>query len=208
MKKLLDSIERLKKSPIKKQIDLRAKEFEALGQKRAAQIFNELCFCLMTANFNAQRSIDIQKAIGDGFHTFSPKQMAQKLKALGHRFPNTRAKFIIEARKHKSELSKFVKTRLKDYQFRDWLVKNVKGLGHKEASHFLRNIGRKDCAIIDFHILDLLQDCGLVKKKKPISKKIYLEVEEILKNIAKKSGLDLGKLDLYLWYLETGKILK
>ena len=41
-----------------------------------------------------------------------------------------------------------------------------------------------------------------------MSKKKYLEIEGLLRKIAGKTGLTLGELDLYLWYLETGKILK
>jgi len=35
------------------------------------------------------------------------KQIAKKLKDLGHRFPNTRAKYIVEARKRKTLLEKY-----------------------------------------------------------------------------------------------------
>ena len=91
---------------------------------------------------------------------------------------------------------------------RDWIVKNVKGLGYKEASHFLRNIGFDDFAIIDFHIVDLLADYNLIKKPKNLNRKKYLEIEKILRKISRKTGLTLAELDLYLWYLETGKILK
>jgi N-glycosylase/DNA lyase len=91
---------------------------------------------------------------------------------------------------------------------REWIVNNVKGLGYKEASHFLRNIGFDDYAIIDFHIVDVLVNHKLIEKPKTITKRKYLEIEEILKNIAKETNLTLAELDLYLWYMETGKILK
>jgi len=91
---------------------------------------------------------------------------------------------------------------------REWLVESVKGLGYKEASHFLRNIGYDDYAIVDFHIVDLLVRHNLIKKPKTLSRVKYLEIEEILRKIAKKSGLTLAELDLYLWFLETNKVLK
>jgi len=74
----------------------------------------------------------------------------------------------------------------------------------------LRNIGYKNLAIIDFHIIDLLVRYGLIEKprNKSLTPKRYLEIENALKKISKKTGLHLGELDLYLWYLETGKILK
>ena len=95
-----------------------------------------------------------------------------------------------------------------EHEIRDWLVKNIKGLGMKEASHFLRNIGFNDVAIIDFHIVDLLVAEGILKKPKTITAKIYLEIEKALRFIANELDMGLGELDLYLWYLETGKVLK
>jgi N-glycosylase/DNA lyase len=35
-----------------------------------------------------------------------------------------------------------------------------------------------------------------------------LEIEEVLKELSEKTNINLGELDLYLWYEETGKILK
>jgi len=88
------------------------------------------------------------------------------------------------------------------------LVKNVKGLGYKEASHFLRNTGKKNLAIIDFHIIDLLERHRLIEKPKTISKARYLEIEDVLRKLGTKAGLNQSELDLYLWYMETGKVLK
>src|SRR5437773_34725 len=46
---------------------------------------------------------------------------------------------------------------------RAWLVREVDGLGWKEASHFLRNIGRGDgLAILDRHILRNLMRHGVI----------------------------------------------
>ena len=90
----------------------------------------------------------------------------------------------------------------------NWLAKNIKGLGMKEASHFLRNIGYKNVAIIDFHILDLLARYGLIEKPKTMTPKKYIEIENELKKISEKTGINLGELDLYLWYKETGKDLE
>ena len=41
-----------------------------------------------------------------------------------------------------------------------------------------------------------------------MTKNKYLEIEDILKKLAKKINLSLAELDLYLWYKETGKVLK
>ncbi len=205
---LTKQVNSLKKTSTGELIKQRMKEFEKNKKAANSTLFSELSFCLLTANFDAEKTIKIQRQMGKGFLSLSEKQLSKKLKGLGHRFPNTRAKYIVEARKHAKDLKKVLKQFKTDEERRNWLVKNIKGLGFKEASHFLRNIGYENVAIVDFHILDLLEKNNLMQKPKTLSKKRYLEVEEILKKISEKTGISLGELDLYLWFLETGKVLK
>ncbi|MBU1252440.1 MAG: N-glycosylase, partial [Nanoarchaeota archaeon] len=86
----------------------------------------------------------------------------------------------------------------------------IRGLGMKESSHFLRNTGFQNVAIIDFHIVDILARHGLIEKpkNKSLTPKKYLELESLLNELAGKTGTSLGELDLYLWYEETGTIFK
>jgi N-glycosylase/DNA lyase len=189
-------------------VDTRIKEFEELGAKPCGEIFKELCFCILTANFAAEKSIEIQETIGGGFLTHSEPQLADKLKELGYRYPNIRAKYIVEARRYKDSLKETVESFGDEYDSREWLVKNVKGIGYKEASHFLRNIGYKNSAIVDFHIIDLLARCGLIEKPKTLTKTKYMGIEELLGKIAVEADMNLAELDLYLWHIETGKVLK
>ena len=210
MQPLIKSIENLKKSEIKEIIDSRIKEFSELGKSSINEIFKELCFCLLTANFSAQGGIKIQKEINNGFLTLSEIDLAKKLSELGHRFPNARAKYIFLAREKINGLKKILESDESNLKKREEIVKNIKGLGMKEASHFLRNIGYKNLAIIDFHIVDSLVKHNLIEKpnSKFLTPKKYLEIENLLKQLAQKTNLNLGELDLYLWYQETGKILK
>ena len=207
MSELLKSVEALKNSDIGKTISGRIDEFKKLGKKSDDELFKELCFCILTANFNAEKSIKIQDEIGECFLDDSEDDLKFKLKKLGHRYPNMRANYIAHSRGCKDSLKKV--TSSSDVKaIRDWVVNNVKGLGYKEASHFLRNIGFDDYAIIDFHIIDILVKNNLIKRPKSLTKNKYLEIEDILRSISKQLNLSLAELDLYLWYLETGKILK
>ena len=208
MNELIEKIDSLRNKEIKHVIEQRMKEFESFKKKSDNEIFKELCFCLMTANFNAAKSIVIQKEIDDGFLNWEKEKLAEELVRLGHRFPNARAGFISEAQKYKDSIKQVLDAIENDIEKRAWLVKNVKGLGLKESSHFLRNIGHKDVAIIDFHIIDLLERGGLIEKPKTITPKVYIEVENLLRELSRKVNINLGELDLYLWYEETGKILK
>jgi N-glycosylase/DNA lyase len=207
MEELINKVQSLKKTNINNIVKKRIDEFKAIDKESNDELFKEMCFCLLTANYNAEKSIKIQKKIGDCFITDSQEILCNKLKDYGHRFPNARAGYICGSIKFKEELSKIVKFHDKK-AIRDWFVENIKGLGYKEASHFLRNIGFDDYAIIDFHIVDILVNNKIIEKPKTLNKKKYIEIEKILKNIAKETDLTLAELDLYLWYMETGKVLK
>lgn len=204
---LYKSLKKLKRSDIGRKIRNQIRVFSSFRNKNNAKLFNELCFCLLTANYSAEGGIRIQKKIGNGFLSLSLNELVSALKNCSYRFPNTRAAYIIEARRHRDFLKKLFEFR-NGKDAREWLVKNIKGLGYKEASHFLRNIGFSDVAIIDFHIIDVLRRYSFIKKPKTLTRKKYLAIEKKLEKIAKEANLSLGELDLYLWYLETGKILK
>lgn len=205
---LENEIASLKHSPVAKTIARRIRSFKKLKKKSEREIFKELCFCILTANYNAAGAIRIQRAIGDGFIFWPYRKLALSLRKNGYRFPNTRASYICKARSHIPFLKNISYS--SGASAREWLVKNILGLGYKEASHFLRNIGFDDVAIIDFHIIDLLARHGLIKKPKTrsLSRKTYLRIEKKLRMLAKKMSLTLAELDLYLWYIETGKVLK
>ena len=208
MKDLLNSIEKLKNNKVRTLVDSRIKEFSEMKKNSSNSIFIELCFCIMTANCGAEKCIEIHETIGDDFLKLSQDQLSNKFKELGYRYPNIRSKYITDARNNNEELIKRIKSNKNGRMLREWIVSNIKGIGYKEASHFLRNIGFKDYAIVDFHIVDLLVKYNLIEKPKSMTKKNYLEIEKILTGIAKNVILNLAELDLYLWYLETGKVLK
>jgi len=205
---LIQTIEILKKDDISKIIQNRIKEFSSIKKEGIAKIFKELCFCIMTANCGAAKCIEVNDRIDEGFLNLPEEELVNKFKEFGYRFPNIRAKYIIEARNYISELESIINSNINEIKLREWVVKNVKGIGYKEASHFLRNIGYKNLAIIDFHIVDLLVKYDLIQKPKSMTKKKYLEIENVLKQIGREVSLDMAKLDLYLWYKETGKVQK
>ncbi|MFW9783923.1 MAG: N-glycosylase/DNA lyase [Candidatus Heimdallarchaeota archaeon] len=207
MQDLIDSINRLKSSEISEVIKSRINEFSEIRDLDGDTIFKELCFCIMTANCAAEKCIEIHEKIGEKFNFLSQTDLTKMFKKYGYRFPNIRSQYIIQARDFKIDLEEKIKLDSND-ELREWLIKNIKGFGYKEASHFLRNIGFNDYAIVDFHIVDLLVEYNLIEKPKSMSKQKYIEIEIILKNIANKLDLSLAELDLYLWFLETGKILK
>ena len=143
--------------------------------------------------------------------------MTAALKQAGaHRFPVARPRYIVTTRNYfhaecGMALRKHLR-RFKDpFERRDWLAqeKQVKGLGYKEASHFLRNIGVKGHAILDKHVMRCLVEVGVVDSAKPPStRRKYLEAEQQLIRFARDIGVDFDELDLVLWSMKTGEVLK
>jgi N-glycosylase/DNA lyase len=203
---LVERVERLKPA-IGWLVKKRVGDFLSFKFKDDREWFSELCFCILTANSSAEIGIKIQNEVGyEGFAKFEREELVKRLKELGYRFYNVRASYIVEARKHLD-----IKDRIKGLEAREareWLVKNVKGLGYKEASHFLRNTGTLDLAILDRHILRMMEKGGVIKMPKNLSRKRYLKIESKFIELAERLEMRAGELDLYLWYLATGKILK
>jgi N-glycosylase/DNA lyase len=207
MEHLIEKVEDLKNSDFRKTVDRRLDEFRELGRKSNKEWFSELCFCLLTANTSAELGIRIQKEFGyRGFTDYKDeKELAKKLKDAKYRFYNRRAHFIDLANRY--TCLKDILHKQKD--MREWLVENIKGIGYKEASHFLRNIGFFDYAILDKHILRILAEEKLIDSvPNSLNRKRYLEYEKILHELCRRIDMTQGELDLYLWYLKTGKVLK
>ncbi|MCX7653839.1 MAG: N-glycosylase/DNA lyase [Fervidobacterium sp.] len=201
MDKLTELIEEL--NSIKKQaesmVEARWSEFEMLRERGSEEeLFSELSFCILTANWSAQGGIKAQKLIGDGFIYLSEEDLAQKLREIGHRYPEARAKFIASNRWILGQLRKL----LLESDPREFFVKNVKGLGWKESSHFLRNVAFTNYAILDKHVLRTMMRYGIIQQiPKGWTKKRYLDYEERLRKVSVAFGEHLGKFDLYLWYM-------
>ena len=206
IKKLSSSYKRRKDK-----IKSRLKEFKAVGKSSRDNIFAELCFCILTPQSRAvycDGAVRELKASG----LLLRGDAHQIRKALGRvRFPNNKALYLVEARKHDKRLNIKEKVGHSDnIKARDWLVKNIKGLGYKEASHFLRNIGLgHNLAILDVHILRNLIKLRVIKTlPKTLSRKHYLSIEEKLKNFSRKVKIPMDELDLLFWSNETGFVFK
>jgi N-glycosylase/DNA lyase len=199
----------------KNKIRKRLKEFRRVYSSKDRAIFEELCFCLFTPQANA---LSCDKAVKElkrsGILFRGREEEIRKMLKGKVRFQNNKAGYCVEARSLFSEGKILrVKKRIDPedaFKTREWLVKNVKGLGYKEASHFLRNIGLgRDLAILDVHILRNLKRYGVIKEvPKSINRKIYLQIEEKMKEFSKALEIPLEELDLLFWSCETGFIFK
>jgi len=210
---LLRAIKRLEGDPrIRQLVEKRISEFDETRRGSSSAWFSELAYCLLTAYSSAERgqlcvdALDECGALMDG----STRDVAETLRRQGHRFADRRAEYIVAARRLAPILKETIQGFRTSGEARKWLVENVKGIGWKEASHFLRNVGYLDVAILDRHILSNLREHGLIpdEGRKGLTKRRYLEYERVLRKAADRLGMPLGKMDLYLWYRKTGKVLK
>ncbi|MCK5780786.1 MAG: N-glycosylase/DNA lyase [Psychrilyobacter sp.] len=176
----------------------------------------ELAFCILTPQSKARGA---EKAINSMleagvFWTGFEDELVAHLNTV--RFQNIKAKNLVLLREFmKDEDGKIITKTLVDkigdvFDKRLWLVKNIKGIGYKEASHFLRNIGFCDeVAILDRHILKNIQKLGVIKEvPKTITPKKYLEIEKKIDKYCKKIEIPMDHFDLLLWYLEAGEVFK
>lgn len=184
-------------------------EFESVGKGSDERLFLELAFCLCTPQSKAKACWEAVRKLAEK-GTLHGGTRAEIMRGLsGVRFANNKSSYIINARDNFSKINKF-KNLNGPFEMREFLVKNVKGLGWKEASHFLRNVGYGgDIAILDRHILrNLLRFKVIPEIPKSISKEKYLNIENKMIKFSQRVGIPLQELDMLFWSLETGEVFK
>jgi N-glycosylase/DNA lyase len=201
---------------IKEKIEARLNTFRQLGEKGSNKdIFAELVFCILTPQSKAKVCWEAVKKLIEKNLLLkgSKKQIVKELNKV--RFKYNKTNYIIGARKYFLVNGKIsIKPRIAQfnnvYESREWMVRNIKGIGYKEASHFLRNIGLgENLAILDRHILKNLKLLKIINEiSEFLSKSIYLKIEKKMKEFAEEINIPMEHLDLVLWYKETGEIFK
>jgi N-glycosylase/DNA lyase len=207
MKSLISQIRSLQNSPINYQIETRLKQFTSFKSHPTEKWFQELCFCILAANSKQKTAEKIETSLGyKKLLTIPQQDLANYIRENKHRFHNNKAKYIVEARKFSN--IKNILAPMQELEARSWLIKNIKGLGYKESSHFLRNTGSRNLAILDRHILNTLAENKIIEKPKTLTPKLYLEIESKFNSLAQKLKISSAKLDLLVWYLRNGEIAK
>ena len=198
------------------EIKQRLSEFDLVWKEGSdARLWEEMVYCFFTGGCSAKmglRSVDaVRPLLGSG----SQPEIASALTGV-HRYPNARARYVFASRAFlKEHCNLELRKKLESFECRlerrDWLVreKGIKGLGYKEASHFLRNIGLKGYAILDKHVLKCLAELKIIDTPKPPNTRSkYLRVEDQLRDLTERTKIDFDEMDLVLWSMKTGQILK
>lgn len=183
--------------------------------KDDCRLFEELSFCIFTANTSAEMGLKAVDAVRNVLITGNANEMTRRLEGI-YRFNNVRPSHIVHTRNYlKDSLNFQLKNKIKSFknknELRDFFALNndIKGLGMKESSHFLRNIGFEGYAILDKHIINSLHEFGILKNNdKPRNYKEYLNIEQKFIDFSNEINIDIDELDLLLWSRKNGRILK
>ncbi len=212
------TIERIKQAHIERGADIRRRiaEFEDIWREAADErLWEEMVYCFFTGGCSARMGLRSIEAVRPILLTGTHSELMNALVGR-HRYPRARSGYIVASRDFLQEHCGLrLREKLNSFddalERRDWLVKEkrIKGLGYKEASHFLRNIGLKGYAILDKHILRSLAELKIIEEAKPPNSRLkYLTIEKEVKKLAARLEIDFDELDLVLWSLKTGEILK
>ncbi len=214
-KELIDELRRdyRTKKPL---IVKRLAEFRAAYGKGDRAIFEELCYCILTAGSSARMGARTVEALRDLLRSGEERDLQERARLHRVRFWRLRPSYIVHTREYLKDacgmkLRKLIESFESPEERRDFFAHNkgIKGLGYKEASHFLRNIGFPGYAILDKHILNSLREMGVISERmRPSSRAGYLAIEKRLALFALRIGIDMDHLDLLLWSRKTGEILK
>lgn len=169
--------------------------------------FWELVFCLLTPQSKAERCFSAVQEL----RTLPVLTQARVARVLRKhtRFHNHKASYVLLAQRQWPNLVALLDTTDR-LALRNELASRVKGLGLKEAGHFLRNIGKSDhqFAILDRHVLKHMHAHRVISQPFIKSTNDYFALEQKYLTWTQQLAIPADELDLVLWSLETGKVFK
>ena len=154
----------------------------------------------LTPNFSNFRKFE------EDVRALLQKPLRVRDRNIRYRFPNVRAQQIVQVHKTVSKLggslSKIVYEVKQPQELRDYLIEILPGIGPKQASMFLRNIGISyDLAILDRHVLNYMHATNIVTNAgaRSFGKREYLSTEMKLLKYAEELGYPVGCVDWAIW---------
>lgn len=180
--------------------------------KNEKQLFLELAFCLLTPQSRPRNAEKVLNRLieNDLLYTGKKEELSEHLAPV--RFKNRKAQYLIHARDHinNAPLGKILRSLETALARRRYLVASFKGMGMKEASHFLRNSGfDTDVAILDRHVLRTMEELSIIDSiPKSITPETYDCLEAKLQKFAKEIHIPMSYLDFVIFYLKTGELFK
>ena len=195
-------------------IRARLEEFREKWRESDESLFEEVAYCILAIQTKARASDAAVRGLKDrGLLIEGDAPAIAEFLRPRVRFHNHKAAYLVAARERllggDLSLREWLST-TPTRAVRERLVRDVDGLGYKEASHFLRNVGRgEDLAILDRHVLRNLRYHGVIHEvPRSLSRRRYLTIEEKVRAFSAAVGIPMAALDLVLWSRETGEVFK
>ncbi len=203
----------------KEQIRQRLNEFAAVPQE---EWFYETAFCLLTPQSKAVHADAVIRTLKERGFRDGPFDPVDTLRDPNHyiRFHRVKADRLLWLQQHWLEIEPILADarhhagqdhagHLRCRERRDALAGSINGMGLKEASHVLRNIGCRGLAIIDRHLLRCLEACGVIPDRSvSMTARRYHEIEIAFAAFSSKVGIEMDELDLLFWSEISGLLLK
>ena len=192
----------------KKEIKNRLTEFSKVSQEN---YFYEMCYCILTPQTSAKKSMiaieNLQKLDFQN-RNINPELILNN-KNNYIRFHKNKSKYLVLLKENYFEVMKLFSKKNSNFELRSEIQKKIVGYGLKESSHFLRNVGYKNLAILDRHILKNLVKYKVIKSfPKSLNSIMYFKIEKKFLEFSKKIKISIDELDLFFWSFQTGEILK
>ena len=200
---------------IKKDISKAISGYKKAWRGTEKEVFAEMAFCILTPQSKAKNAWQAITTLVENnlLYEGSAEEIVEYLNIV--RFKNNKSRYLVEFRDlmtedEKLQPKKILESKGNTFEKRKWILKNVKGMGLKEANHVLRNLGfGEEIAILDRHILRNLQRLNVIEEiPKTLTEKKYYEIEKAMKKYSEYSRIKMDELDLVLWYKEAGEVFK
>ncbi len=201
-------------------VEERLKDFYTLRNTSNRRIFSELTYCILTPQSNALACDRVVEELDRLGILSNPRRRRSELEGVlkKTRFWRNKSRYVLKAWERYMDGGKDMKAELEldlSPQENKTLRNNIRrdmrgmGIGMKEASHFLRNIGRgQGIAILDRHIMRCMHQMGIIEDDSLKSEKDYLRIEDIIGGFCQRENFSMEELDLLLWSARTGFIYK
>ncbi|MEA5099184.1 MAG: hypothetical protein VB011_01535 [Bacteroidales bacterium] len=188
--------------------------------KLECDLLSELVLCILSSNIKYEVALlytiklkdeeYIKKAINNELEVkqlykclLEPISINENL--IRYRFPKSKSEQLFKTIKNiygnKRTIKEILINAETSSEARNSLISICVGMGYKQSSMFLRNIGFCfDLAIIDTHIIDYLKLVDVLPSEiGDISKSTYLKIESLYSKYAKSKQFDINKLDVAIW---------
>jgi N-glycosylase/DNA lyase len=185
----------------------------ACAGQRYKNVWQSFLFCILSSQVSSKVATRIVARIDESISFFDARLTMRKLeeqlcRELGessfrHRFPRSKARQVSHSwfafMQIHEEFDQYLNSFADEKIARRQMIRTFAGLGMKQASMLLRDVGySRNLAIIDTHILWY---CKVMFgfSAKTLTPKKYLQIEDLMSKHAENFQTDLGSLDTAVW---------